>query len=233
MNQEGKNPELAAMRRILDQRYSCRAYHPEPLARRTIEDILTLAQRTPSWCNTQPWQVTVVSGEALARLGSALYERAAGGAPPNPDIAFPEAYHGVYRERRKVCGVQLYQALGIARDDRARAREQSLENFRFFGAPHVAFITTDAALGFYGGLDCGLYLMSFMLAAEASGVACIAQAALASYPDIVREHLDLGDGRWLVCGVAFGRGEPAAIVNGYRTERADLAEAARWIEQPL
>ncbi|MBX9963847.1 MAG: nitroreductase [Burkholderiales bacterium] len=220
---------LPALRRLLDSRYSCRAFEPTPLDRATIQGILAAAQRTPSWCNTQPWQVTIVSGAALSKLGAALYEKAAEGAPPTPDFPFPEAYLGVYRERRKVCGVQLYRSLGIGRDDRARAREQSLENFRFFGAPHAAFITTDASLGFYGGLDCGLYVMSFLLAAEASGVATIPQAALATYADVVREHLDFGDDRQLVCGIAFGRGVHDAAVNGYRTERAGIDEAARWI----
>lgn len=230
MDEARGSNELDALRAVLGRRYSCRAYHPEPLAHATIEEILSLAQRTPSWCNTQPWQMTIVSGDALQRLGSALYARAAADTPPNPDFTFPEAYLGVYRERRKVCGVQLYRSLGIAREDRARAREQSLENFRFFGAPHVAFVTTEAALGFYGGLDCGLYVMSFLLAAEAAGIACTPQAALASYPDVVRDHLDLGDGRRLVCGIAFGRGDPSAVVNGYRTERADLLEVVRWVE---
>ena len=89
---------------------------------------------------------------------------------------------GVYRDRRKVCGVQLYQSLGIGKDDRAAAAEQALENFRLFGAPHVAIVTTDEKLGVYGMLDCGLYAQSFMLAARDSGVDTIAQAALASYP---------------------------------------------------
>lgn len=230
MSDAGGGNELEALQRLMQRRYTCRAYHPEPLPRETIERILALAQRTPSWCNTQPWQVSVVSGQALRRLGAALYDKARSGAPSEPDFAFPEAYLGVYRERRKVCGVQLYQALGIAREDRARAQEQSLENFRFFGAPHAAFITTDASLGFYGGLDCGLYAMSFLLAAEAAGVACTPQAALASYPEVVREHLALGDGRLLVCGIAFGRGDHEAVVNSYRTGRADLTEAVRWIE---
>jgi nitroreductase len=220
---------LPALRQLLDARYSCRAFEPEPLDRAVIESILAAAQRTPSWCNTQPWQVTVVSGSALAQLSAALYAKAAAGDPPTPDFPFPDAYLGVYRDRRKVCGVQLYQSLGIGRDDRARAREQSLENFRFFGAPHAAFITTDASLGFYGGLDCGLYVMSFLLAAQASGVATIPQAALATYADVVREHLDFGDDRRLVCGIAFGRGVDDAAVNGYRTERAGIDEAVRWM----
>jgi len=221
---------LAALQALLETRYSCRAYRPEPLTHAAIERILAAAQRTPSWCNTQPWEVNIVSGMALQRLGEALYGQAAADAPPQPDFPFPESYFGVYRERRKVCGIQLYQALGIGRDERTRARGQSLENYRFFGAPHVAFITTDAALGFYGGLDCGLYVMSFLLAAAASGVATTPQAALAAYPAIVREHLDADARRLLVCGIAFGHGDHAAPVNAYRTERAGLSDAVRWID---
>ncbi len=55
-----------------------------------------------------------------------------------------------------MCAVQLYQAVGIGREDKASAARQSLENFRFFGAPHVALITTDDELGVYGVVDCGL-----------------------------------------------------------------------------
>lgn len=76
------------------------------------------------------------------------------------------------------------------------------KNFRCFGAPHVAIVTTDAELGFYGGVDCGLYLMSFMLALRAHGVDSIAQAALASHPDTLRRHIALDPSRRIVCGVA-------------------------------
>lgn len=219
-----------ALEALLLDRYSCRAYRPDPVQPETIERLLRAAQRTPSWCNTQPWQVWVVSGAAAARLAERLYAAAEQGLPANPDFAFPLEYTGAYRERRKVCGVQLYQSLGIGRDDKARAREQSLENFRFFGAPHVAFVTSPADLGFYGALDCGLYVMSFMLAAESLGVSCIAQAALASYPDIVREQLGIDLPRRIVCGIAFGIGDHGKPVNGYRTGRAPIEQAVRRIE---
>jgi nitroreductase len=218
------------LERLLLERYSCRAYLPDPVPRETLERLLRAAQRTPSWCNTQPWQVWMVSGPAAARLGEALHAAAAGNVAPNPDFAFPVEYAGAYRERRKTCGVQLYQSLGIGREDKARAREQSLENFRFFGAPHVAFVTSPAELGFYGGLDCGLYVMSFMLAAQALGLSCIAQAALASYPDIVRSHLGIDPSRRVVCGVAVGYGDHGQAVNAYRTARAGLDEAVQWVE---
>jgi len=42
--------------------------------------------------------------------------------------------------------------------DREASKRQTLENFRMFGAPHVAIITTERKLGTYGVLDCGLQI---------------------------------------------------------------------------
>jgi nitroreductase len=213
---------------LLDERFSCRKFSARAVPRATIEQILRLAQRTPSWCNCQPWHVALLSGQTLAALREELYACARQGRPARPDFPFPRRYEGIYRERRKVCGVQLYQALGIGREDKARAQEQSLENFRLFGAPHLALITTEADLGVYGAIDCGLYIAAFLLAARSVGVDTIAQAALASYPDVVRSHLGLPDSRLLVCGISFGYAETAQAIHGYRTERASLEQAVDW-----
>ena len=211
-------------------RFSARRFHAKKVPRETIEKILDLAQQTPSWCNTQPWQVTLLSGTALERFRASMFEHARGGAVPNPDFAFPEAYLGVYRERRKVCGVQLYNSLGIGKDDKAASNEQGLENFRLFGAPHFALITTDEALGIYGAIDCGLYVATFLYAAKNFGVDTVAQAALASYPDFLRKYFGLPPDRKIVCGVSFGYADAQHPIHSYRTERAPLADAVTVLE---
>jgi nitroreductase len=53
---------------ILAERWSCRGFRPDPVPRPVVERLLTAAQRTPSWSNVQPWQVSVISGDALRRL---------------------------------------------------------------------------------------------------------------------------------------------------------------------
>jgi nitroreductase len=215
---------------LVNSRYSARMFRPESVPDDAVQRILTLAQRTPSWCNSQPWQVVITRGKGTERLRHALYQHARLKIPATPDFPFPAAYLGVYRERRKVCGVQLYQSLGIGRDDKTAAGEQSLENFRLFGAPHVAIVTTADALGAYGMLDCGLYVQTFMLAACSLGVDCIAQAALASYPQLLRELLELPDDRKVVCGVSFGYADASHPIHSYRTERAALSETVRFVD---
>lgn len=221
---------IATLESLLADRYSCRAYKPEGVPREIIDRILTAAQRTASWCNSQPWQVTITSGEATKRFRDALYPVAASGAPSTGDFEFPREYRGVYLDRRRESGFQLYNTLGIARGDKAAYAEQALQNFNFFGAPHVAIITSDEALGVYGAVDCGGYVNNFMLAAQALGIATVPQAALAFHSAVVRKHFDMSDDRRVVCGISFGYADSEHKVNSYRTSRATLRDVAAFVE---
>jgi nitroreductase len=213
---------------LLAARYSCRGFRPDPLPRETIERILSLAQRTASWCNAQPWKVVVTSGAATARFSQAIL-RHAQQAQPKPDFAWPREYRGEYLARRRECGFQLYEAVGVKRGDREAGERQRLENFRLFGAPHCAIVTTDEALGVYGAIDCGAWVGNFMLAARSFGVASIAQAALGAFPDFVRAHFGLGSDRLVVCGVSFGFEDGGHPANAFRTRRAALEESTTWV----
>jgi nitroreductase len=213
---------------LLAARFSCRAFLPKPVPRATIERILTAAQKTASWCNSQPWRLEITSGEATQKFRDVMYGAASSGRPNSGDFPFPREYRGVYLERRRESGFQLYNSLGIARGDKAAYNRQALENFNFFGAPHVAIVHTDEALGVYGAIDCGGYVTSFMLAAQALGVATIPQAALAFHSEVVRAHFDLDDDRRVVCGISFGYPDRQHKANGYRTTRAGLADTVSF-----
>jgi nitroreductase len=226
----GKEAREEAFDALLAERHSCRAYLPQPVEDRVIIRILELAQRTASWCNSQPWQVLITRGEGTERFRRALYEHAIN-TKPDPDFAFPTEYRGVYLERRRECGFQLYESVGIERGDRIASARQGLENFRFFGAPHVAIITTDEPLGIYGAVDCGAYVSNFMLAAQSQGVASIAQAALATQSKFIRAYFGLGEDRRVVCGISFGYEDRTHPANQFRTSRAKLSDAVTWIDQ--
>jgi len=220
---------LEQFEQLLAQRYSCRAFLPRPVARTTIARILEVAQRTPSWCNAQPWQVHITSDAATERFRAALLAYAAS-HQAEPDYPFPREYRGVYLERRRACGFQLYEAVGVGRGDRAASAKQAMENFRLFGAPHALVVTTDEALGVYGVLDCGAWVNNFMLAAAAAGVACIAQAALAAHPGLLRDFFGIGEDRRIVCGMSFGYEDAQHPANSFRTRRANKEEVATWID---
>jgi nitroreductase len=78
-------------------------------------------------------------------------------------------------------------------------------------------------------LDCGAWVANFMLAAQAIGVGSIAQAALATWPDILRKHLAIAAGQRIICGISFGYEDTAHPANGFRTMRAPLAETVTFV----
>ncbi len=215
---------------LMRQRYSARAFLKDPVPPGIIRHILDVAQKTPSWCNTQPWEVFVTeTPEATETLRQKLYDQAAGGAEPRPDKPFPREYVGVHDTRRKECGMALYGALDIGRKDREARQRQMLRNYELFGAPHALLVFCHESLGFYGGVDCGLYLQAFMLAALDQGVHSVAQASLAAYPDLLREHLEVPTDRHLLFGCSFGYADERDPVNRYRTDRAGIADAVTFV----
>ena len=222
---------IAVLEELLASRYSCRAFLPQPVPRPIIDRILTAAQRTASWCNSQPWQIVIASGAAKERFRKLIYTEAASGAGDDHDFTPPREYLGVYLERRRESGFQLYNTLGIARGDKAAYGKQALENYNFFGAPHVAVIHTDEALGIYGAIDCGAYVGNFLLAAQALGLGAIPQAALARHSGLIRRHFGLDDSRRVVCGISFGFPDRDHKINSYRTSRASIPEAVRFVEE--
>jgi nitroreductase len=218
-----------ALERLLAGRWSSRGYLPDQVPRPVIERVLELAQRTPSWCNTQPWHTLITEGDATERFRQVLMKHAAE-ASMEPDFDFPQRYTGVYQERRKEVAWQLYESVGIAYGDRTASAAQTAKNFEFFGAPHVAIITTETDLGTYGAVDCGLYVQTFLLAAQSLGLGAIPQAALASHAPVVKEFFDLPDSRLIVCGISFGLPDPDHPANRFRTRRAPAESAVTWVD---
>lgn len=210
-------------------RSSCRAFRADAVPHETIEAILTGGQQAASWCNSQPWQVIVTEGAGTERFREALFAHAQSNPKPTPDIPFPERYEGIYKARQRECAWQLYSSLGIEHGDRVASGRQALKNFRLFGAPHVAVITSERLLGTYGVLDCGGYVANFLLAARSHGVSTIAQAALAVYGSFIRDYFSIPEDRLIVCGISFGYADQSHPANSFRTNREPIENVVTWV----
>lgn len=228
--------DAVVLSRLLAERYSCRAFQSRPVPRPVIERMLEMAQMTPSWCNSQPWQVIITEGDGTERFRDVLFSRAVadaqtqGGPATEPDLPFPAAYRGIYKERQREVGWQLYGSLGIANGDRVASGKQVLENFRLFGAPHALIVTSERDLGIYGAIDCGLYMSNLLNAAQSLGLGIIPQAALATYGKLIRTHFNIPEERLVVMGASFGFADDTHSANSFRSRRAPFQSAVQWVE---
>ncbi len=207
----------------LFQRKSVRAFLNKPVSEEDIRKILHYARQAPSGTNTQPWKVAVVSGEAKRKLDQMLLDAFKSGTAKNLDYNYyPLKFPPEFQRRRVACGMKMFQTLGITRQDTAKRMEQWALNYSAFGAPTVLFFFTHDTVEKGSFLDCGMFLQSVMLMAVELGLATCAQAALAEYPEIVRNFLGYGNENLLLCGMAIGYEDTAALVNSYRTDREEV-----------
>ncbi|MBQ0760960.1 MAG: nitroreductase [Zhongshania sp.] len=212
---------------IVNTRRSVRAFLAEPVAQAELESIFALAQRAPSNCNTQPWQVAVASGASIENLRSKIPPAFSAGEW-TMDFPYDGKYAGVYKERQYKAAADLYDAMGITRDNKAARNEQFMKNYEFFGAPHVAFLFLPEPFGLREAADLGMYAQTLMLSISAHGLASCPQTALGFNCDLVRQELNIDPANKLLFGISFGREDTSSAVNTCRTERADLADTVRF-----
>jgi len=216
--------EFAMFDALMRARRSVRGFTDQPVPADLLEAIFATAQQAPSNCNVQPWVVHVVSGAAATAMRAALHDHASTGAAPTPDFPLTGGYPGAYRTRQIDAAKALFAATGVARDDVAARTTSFLRNFRFFDAPHAAFVYLPRWAGIREAVDCGMYAQSLMLALSACGLASCAQGALGHYADVVREQLGIADDLHLLFGITFGYEDTGHPANATRTVRAPLDE---------
>lgn len=219
------------VKEALQQRKATRAFLPREVEKEKIIRILDAARHAPSGTNTQPWQVAVVTGEQRRRLGDLMETAFRGGQPPAMEFQYyPEVWQGIYKERRRACGMQMYSALNIGREEKQRQQDQWAANYRAFDAPVMMFFFIDRILETGSYLDYGMFIQSVMLMALEEGLATCPQAALGEYPQIVRQALGYPEEKQLVVGLAMGYEDKGAIVNSYRTAREEVGQFTRFFE---
>jgi nitroreductase len=218
----------------IETRQSIRAFLPTPVPRAMVEEILAVAARAPSGTNTQPWQVTVLTGAAKARLSAAIvraYDDPEERARHTEEYDYyPREWVDPYLARRRKIGWDLYGLLGIGKTDKARMHAQHGRNYLFFDAPVGMVFTIDRVMAQGSWLDYGMFLQNIMVAARARGLDTCPQAAFTQFHRVIAAELELPATQMVVCGMSLGYADMSRVENTLVTEREPVAGFARFLE---
>ncbi|MDQ7049308.1 MAG: nitroreductase family protein [Enterobacterales bacterium] len=178
----------------------------------------------------QPWQSVVISGKALKSLNQSLINEVHQRQIPNPDFDWTPKYQGIHRERQFGAADALYSALSMNRNDKQARQRAMLNNWSFFGAPHVVFFTLPIYLGIMGAVDIGIYAQTLSLLLKESGVDSCMQGALGQFPDPIKKQFDLTPDIGVLFGMSFGYADLHAAANQARTKRETLDISVKFFE---
>lgn len=226
----GGTPDQTYAEVVLGRR-SIRGYLDKPVPRALIGEILEMAMRSPSSMNTQPYHFHVITGEPLDRIRKGNTERILAGEPDSREFRKGRPFEGVHRDRQVGCAIQLFEAMGIGRDDKAARQDWVLRGFRQFDAPVCVIITYDKELSEADDtvFDCGAVTTALDNAAWSKGLGCVINSQGIMQSPVVREHAAIPEDQVIMKAVAMGWPDPDFPANPVKITRRTVEEAARFV----
>lgn len=216
---------------LIKSRKSIRGYLNKPVPRAVIDEIIEVAKWSPSSMNTQPWYVHVITGEPLDRIRQGNTHNMVTGVPPKRDFPMKEAYQGVHRQRQIGIAVQLFEAMGIARDDKERRTDWVMRGFRQFDAPVSLVLTYDKHLepAAISQFDLGSLSHAIVLAAWERGLGTVINGQGIMQSSVVHEHAGIPDDQSIMTCIAMGYPDEGFVANHVKSVREDNQTFVRYV----
>jgi nitroreductase len=212
-------------------RRSIRGFKPDPVPKALIREVIAMAMRAPSSFNTQPWNFHVVAGDPLNRIRAGNLERNLAGVPDSREFRTHGPYDGVHRKRQIEVAIQLFEVMGIERDDKAKRHDWVMRGFRQFDAPVSIVVTYDrSVLGSdVAPFDCGAVTNALVNAAWSRGLGCVINSQGIMQSPVVREHAGIPDDQVIMICVAMGWPDETFPANAVVSRRKEVDDAVRFV----
>jgi nitroreductase len=208
-------------------RRSIRAFLDKPVDLATLTRVMDTARWAASGCNYQPWEASIVTGQALKDLQARITT-----TPPQKaeyDWTAP-GQEPAYTARLHAVSAGMFGAMGIAREDGAGRMAAMMKNAVSFDAPAVMFVYFPRLMKEAQWSDTGMWLATVALLLREEGLDSCFQEYMALYADVIRDFLGIDKERYMFfCGMAIGYRDGQAPVNNFERERVPLGEQVKFI----
>ncbi|KRM71814.1 nitroreductase [Lacticaseibacillus brantae] len=207
-------------------RHATRAFQDTPVPIETLTAIVSDAQHTPSWGNSQSWQVAIATGNSLANIKQRFADASDAGQAENADLE--KVHRGDFSTfASQNMGHWVGTFRPVIESDSTTYWDSRAHLYR---APAIAYLLLDHDPNSWSIYDLGAFSETLMLAAAGRGVQSLVSYELVKYPDIVREELGLRSHQVVAMGVALGYEQPDKKLNQYRSDRVPVDQILRIVD---
>lgn len=212
-------------------RKSIRGFKKDVVPKKTLQEILEIATRSPSANNTQPWEFFVLAGEKLDEARKANIEQFEIGTKPDAGIPIPaNKWSDPYRRRQVELGIELYRLLDIEKDDWYAKEEWARKGLGFFDAPAAILICVDKSNEDIVYLfDIGAIAQTIALISLEYGLGTCIQRHVTNYPDALRKAVGIPDSKRIIIGIAIGYPDMSSPTNSIQSKRDLIDTVTTWI----
>ena len=206
---------------LMKERHSCRKFQSKKIPEEILKDIISIALLSPSWCNSQPWNIYVVTGNTLEEIRKEWISKSKDKIKGYSDI--PPGHRTDFSERSQLSMAKFFKLAELL----PNKNEAEESNYNLFNSQAMVYLTVNKGHKEYSILDLGGIEMSIMLAAKDHGIDSIPAYMSIMYPDVIRKYLKISEKEDIVIGIALGYEEKCPL-NDNRAPKLTLEEACHF-----
>ena len=211
---------------LMKERHSCRDFQSKEIPEETLKEIVKIALDSPSWCNSQPWNIYIVSGQPLEQIRKEWTSKYQQNIKGYSDI--PPVHRTEFTERgQKNMADDSKNYEKLTNDPGLKIFIE--KSMKCFNVPAVAYLTLHKGHSKWSCYDLGGFGMALILAAKDYGVDSVVAYDLAKYPDVLRKYAKIPDNEDICVGIALGY-EKDSIINKFRAKKNTLDEVCHFVK---
>ena len=209
---------------LMEKRYSARDFTSKEIAESDLCEIIEISELSPSWANTQPWNVYIATGESLNKIREKWIEQNTAEIEGNSDL--PTGHREDFGKRGLNNRDQFFgEALEVVGNPEDFAKTQHV----LFNSTAIVYLTIPKGSPMWSVYDLGAFSMSLMLAASEKDIDSIPAYELIKYHEVLRENLPIPESEDIIAGIALGYASDAKI-NEFRSSRLDVNDILKIIK---
>jgi len=186
---------------VVNRRHSVRSFKEDEIPVEVLEDIVRTAERTPSWENSQPWNVYIATGETLRKIKKIWIAKYADKIKGSPDMPTGHRTNFSERSQKNMADFMSYIADYTGDPDIVHFLNM---NEKLFDAPALVYLTLGKGHTGWPIYDLGAFGMTLMLAAKDHGVDSIPAYEIVKFPAELRPLLSVPEDEEIIMGIALG-----------------------------
>lgn len=203
----------------LNERHATRWFTDQKIPKETLEKVISAASKVPSWVNSQPYKVHVVTGESLQNIRQDHQHLGDVGEHGHSDLpVMPRSNWSVQAQENmkkwtdgvaKSVGPDWQKVMGDAAG-------------KLYNAQAVVYLTLPEGYSEWSLYDLGAFGVALMLAAKDAGIDSMPAYQFVSFPEEVRHNIQLADNEKLIMGIGLGYRATDAAVNRITSKRVPV-----------
>ena len=205
---------------VLKNRHATRFFTRQQIKLQEIKEIISDAQKAPSWLNAQERKIFVATGETAKIIRKEFQERAEKNLIGISD--FTAVHRNEWSEsaqkNMKNFSVEIEKFLGENFSEYVNSQDN------LFNAPTLIYLVLPKNPSRWAIMDIGAFAQTILLSAASRGIDSIISYAIVKYPDVIRKHFPISENEEISIGIGLGYEDKEKLINKFRTNRVPLEE---------